>query len=157
MMSGERGGTMMPGRFGGDWAVEAGKRSQQVQRGKRAALEAERALALATLPKLDSLEAAMQSYGIIRDLLIRGLLSGSQGLAANRSCEAWVHALALKLDTERLTTLERSVAEAQVARQKLEQALARATERTEQAEREADALRRELAGLRVSADRGEAQ
>ncbi len=63
------------------------------------------------LPPLDSLENAMLSLEMIRNLALSGHVTGSQSGSAVRACEAWIKAHAQDLDLRRIKELERTITE----------------------------------------------
>lgn len=80
----------------------------EAKQSKRVAALASRVNAL---PPLDSLENAMVSLEMIRNLALSGLVTGSQSGSAVRACEAWIKAKSLDVDTRRLRELERTITE----------------------------------------------
>lgn len=91
-----------------EFAQERARKGGEAKQAKRAASLAARA---AAMPPLDSVENAKARLEIINDLVISGLLAGSQAGAGVRAVEVWLKAEAHALDLHRLKELERTITE----------------------------------------------
>jgi hypothetical protein len=76
---------------------------------KEARRQAALAARAADMPRLDSVENAKGRLEIINDLVVSGLLAGSQAGAAVRAVEVWLKAEAHALDLHRIKEMERTI------------------------------------------------